>query len=283
MSQKDDLISRQAALDVIFPYCPDDDGTCSKNGDDIRNLLDDIENLPSAQPEIIACGQGELVQDGLRLVQDCVDRQAAIDALEKVSELFPYRVPGNRDSYDRYNEAWNDAIGRAEIEIEALPSAQPSAQPEKHTEERTETHACDLISRKAAIDAVVGCTNCGTEDELRAYVTKHYLDNGWTGGIVDALDAIEQLSPAQPEPQWIPCSEKPAEVSCLACDEYGQVFIPEGGILKINGECYEGKGFNFDVKTFLQGIYVGHGLRILPRKIIAWMPLPEPYTEGREE
>ena len=49
----------------------------------------------------------------------------AIEALEKVARLFPYRVPGDRDTYDRYNEAWNDAIGRAEIEIEALPSAQP--------------------------------------------------------------------------------------------------------------------------------------------------------------
>ena len=58
-------------------------------------------------------------------MDDSISRQAAIDALEKVSELFPWRVPGNRDSYDRYNEAWNDAIGRAEIEIERLPSAQP--------------------------------------------------------------------------------------------------------------------------------------------------------------
>ena len=56
---------------------------------------------------------------------DTISRQAAIDALEKVAELFPWRVPGNRDTYDRYNEAWNDAIGRAEIEIEELPSAQP--------------------------------------------------------------------------------------------------------------------------------------------------------------
>ena len=55
---------------------------------------------------------------------DTISRQAAIDALEKVAELFPWRVPGNRDSYDRYNEAWNDAIGRAEIEIEELRSAQ---------------------------------------------------------------------------------------------------------------------------------------------------------------
>lgn len=49
----------------------------------------------------------------------------ALDALEKVARLFPYRIPGNRDTYDRYNEAWNDAIGRAEIEIEELPPAQP--------------------------------------------------------------------------------------------------------------------------------------------------------------
>lgn len=57
-----------------------------------------------------------------------------------------------------------------------------------------------LISQQAAIEAVVGCTNCETEDVLRAYVTKHSLENGWTGGIVDALDAIEQLPSAEPEP-----------------------------------------------------------------------------------
>ena len=59
---------------------------------------------------------------------DTISRAAVIDALEKVAELFPWRVPGNRDSYDRYNEAWNDSIGRAEIEIEKLPSAQPTAE-----------------------------------------------------------------------------------------------------------------------------------------------------------
>lgn len=36
---------------MILPYCSDDDGTCSKSGDDLRNLLNDIENLPPAQPE----------------------------------------------------------------------------------------------------------------------------------------------------------------------------------------------------------------------------------------
>ena len=49
----------------------------------------------------------------------------AIEALEKVASLYPCKVPGERDTYDTYNEAWNDAIGRAEIELEKLPSAFP--------------------------------------------------------------------------------------------------------------------------------------------------------------
>ena len=48
---KDDTISRQAAIELAMQYCPDDDGSCSKADRDIRELLDDLENLPSAQPD----------------------------------------------------------------------------------------------------------------------------------------------------------------------------------------------------------------------------------------
>ena len=102
---------------------------------------------------------------------DTISRKAAMDALEKVAELFPWRVPGNRDSYDRYNEAWNDAIGRAEIEIEKLPSAQPNLQPTCNLASN------DCISRKEAIDAV-----------------KH----AWAKGL-EPSQYIEELPPAQPE------------------------------------------------------------------------------------
>jgi len=61
----------------------------------------------------------------IQMTNDLISRQAAIDALEKVAELYPWRVPGNRDSYSQYNEAWQDALNRADSEIEALPSAQP--------------------------------------------------------------------------------------------------------------------------------------------------------------
>ena len=48
-----DTISRQAAIDLTMQYCPDDDGTCSKADEDIRNLLDELEDLPSVQPDAI--------------------------------------------------------------------------------------------------------------------------------------------------------------------------------------------------------------------------------------
>lgn len=44
-----DLISRTAVIELAMQYCPDDDGTCSKADEDIRNLLDELEDLPSAQ------------------------------------------------------------------------------------------------------------------------------------------------------------------------------------------------------------------------------------------
>ena len=51
----------------------------------------------------------------------------------------------------------------SDLKIKSLPSAEP----EKRTEERTETHACDSISRQAAIDAIqIGWDY--TNDQIRA-------------------------------------------------------------------------------------------------------------------
>lgn len=49
------LIDAQAAIELAMQYCPDDDGTCSKADEDIRNLLDELENLPSVQPDCTDC------------------------------------------------------------------------------------------------------------------------------------------------------------------------------------------------------------------------------------
>ncbi len=44
----DEYISKQDAVDAAMQYCPDDDGTCSKADKDIRELLDEIEDIPAA-------------------------------------------------------------------------------------------------------------------------------------------------------------------------------------------------------------------------------------------
>ena len=73
----------------------------------------------------------------------------------------------------------------------------PAAEPEKHTEECARTHACDCISRRAAIDAIMGLPTWWADE------------GGYYGGAQppmealldpeDAVSAIENLPSAQPE------------------------------------------------------------------------------------
>lgn len=53
-----------------------------------------------------------------------INREDAIKALEEVvGAMHPYRIPGVIETYSQYNEAWQDAINKAEQAIEALPDA----------------------------------------------------------------------------------------------------------------------------------------------------------------
>ena len=101
----------------------------------------------------------------------------------------------------------------------------------------------DLISRQAAIDE---------------------LDKGAWGVEWDktlAKTMIESLPPAQPEPQWIPCSER----------------LPEhGGRYLIS--VLDGINRRITVAPYLPRCkaWTMTG-RMAYWKVIAWMPLPEPY------
>ena len=57
----------------------------------------------------------------------------------------------------------------------------------------------DLINRQAAIDTIVKLTTCNGVRELFEYVQKHHLSDMWSGGIVDAIDAVIGVPSAQPE------------------------------------------------------------------------------------
>ena len=44
-----DLIEKSKVLDIVFEWCPDDDGSVGKDGD-LREMLDENEALPTIIP-----------------------------------------------------------------------------------------------------------------------------------------------------------------------------------------------------------------------------------------
>ena len=130
----------------------------------------------------------------------------------------------------------------------------------------------DLIYRQAAIDAIVEHTVCDTKRELVERCDANISDeNGWLGGVCIALDTIEDLPPAHPEQRWIPCSERLPE------EDYwmggtGKQFSATVLVTVSNRE---------DEDEFVDTSYTvdGEWMLELPRycKIVAWMPLPEPW------
>ena len=148
----------------------------------------------------------------------------------------------------------------------------------------------DLISRQAAIDAIAQCTNCGDEDTLRKYVLKHNLDNGWTGGILEALNAVKDLPTVQPEPQWIPVSERlPEDLSEVNVTWVNHNPEPYYEFTKdkpftATAVYYKGEWYWYSATCV---DYLGEYGRCDWNKvdeaieIIAWMPLPEAYKPNK--
>ena len=123
----------------------------------------------------------------------------------------------------------------------------------------------DLIRRSDAIDAVMNTEPVFAVDSLEPYQK--------TKDVVEALEAIPSANRPQ---EWIPCSER-------LPDEDGQYlvwavigFVPD----------------HVDDPSTYQGItiagYYGNShpikwLGISVEKVIAWMPLPEPWEGADDE
>lgn len=112
-------------------------------------------------------------------MHDLISRQDAIDALDVLCKEHRYRIPGKMETYSQYNEAWQDALDRAEGAIGNLPSAQP--------EVRTQMSSADCISRQDAIDAADRADYTGLAVEDVKKVTD------------EVVKEIKKLPSAQPE------------------------------------------------------------------------------------
>lgn len=185
-------------------------------------------------------------------MSDLIDRQAAIDACMK---------------YNGAGYVWACIMG----DIRKLPSAQP----EKSTEKHTETHACDLISRQAAIDAV---NRAVTQEVAR-----------WS---------LQELPSAQPEQnpdEWCTdCREYDKEKHCcprfnriirtamgdasrwVSCDEQ----LPETDeMMLVTAQPKKGAP-NVNRAYYMDGAWHGSGSM---SNVIAWMPLPDPYEPEEQD
>ena len=130
------------------------------------------------------------------------------------------------------------------IDTKAEPYEEPNLQ------QTCNNFATDTISRQAAINYV---------DDI-PYIKEHpNLGLIWK-------EWIEALPSAEPEPQWIPVSERLPENDkrVLATTAWGDVTIAERIYPPINDTCW-----------FIQD---GNTNATID-DVVAWMPLPEPYKE----
>lgn len=114
------------------------------------------------------------------------------------------------------------------------------------------------------------------------------LDKGWKSGMYPATSDIHALPSAQPEPQWILCSERMPEehewigsstvcgaVSTVSDEVYVTFKEPKGKRFCRHLSFCDGKLSKFNQ----QEIDVFH-----PGSVpVAWKPLPEPYKGGEKD
>lgn len=159
--------------------------------------------------KVVKDSQG-LVKD---LVNDCISRQAAIDAVKKNTFRLTFAEEQNCEGHLAWsaNAVYSDVIEGALLEL-------PSTQSEKRTEERTEKHACDCISRQAAIEALekIDCSDGVGISSLKC------------DAVDDAVTAIKVLPSAQPERKqgkWIEANTHTYGIyECTACKAW--TYIP---------------------------------------------------------
>ena len=99
-------------------------------------------------------------------MDDLISRQAAIDALDVLCQEHRYKIPGKIETYSQYNEAWQDALDRAEGAIFNLPSAQPERKKGKWIYDG-DCYICDQCKSAfgwwADSQTSNYCPNCGAD------------------------------------------------------------------------------------------------------------------------
>ena len=183
---------------------------------------------------------------------------------EAISILATSVRPREAKDRARYDKA-------VKMAIEALKCSETPKSSERPAESAQNVQNGDLIQRKAALEA------------LAMMMPRSYTPDGSHPAdeeifraqevFADCIEALEILPSAQPEPHWIPCSErlpKKERRTYWVCTDAGT-----------QHECrWTNNRFGMTVSDKW-----GWSIFDTPQytKVIAWMPLPEPYREGGQD
>lgn len=156
----------------------------------------------------------------------------------------------------------------------------------------------DLISRQAAIDAILAVTGNSSVRELYEHVQEHGLSDMWSGGVNAAIDIIIAVPSAQPDMSeysdklWQAAYERGkaeaqaqleeayisgeteaearfhAQQSWIPCSER----LPEERQEILATTTDNAWGDVVIIRTYYKEMH---------KSVIAWMPLPKPYRAER--
>lgn len=146
--------------------------------------------------------------------------------------------------------------------LKALINMQPTIEPSANCSE-IPNGSDDTISRQAAIDALYDWSN-------------HTITDAEAWHLRQVIGYIKSMPSAQPEPHWIPCSERLPEND-------NEVLITVWDAEDDYVEVY--KGFYQEHEWWTQWCHGCSKIKDEPcgeNIAIAWMPLPGPYKGGDE-
>ena len=273
----DDLISRQAAIEAL---------------DCINGTEEVLRSLPSAQINWI-------VNNDIHLCDSCKYSYPSCPS-SKFDVVFGDSIGHDNicacNKYQpRYDEEWRKMHYKSSYSQGFLEGVrmceQPTVQPEK-TQHYQEGTTSDLISRQAAIDALWKALYEYEDKTEKQFQESEDLDVGdWIERriFVQNMNDIDRqtilnLPSAQPEPRWIPCSERLPEIkqhvllSCYGRVIYGRMISKDGNggypVFEICDSVGEKRPIVLETTV--------HS-KFTTSRIIAWMPLPEPYKGGEQD